>query len=131
MEDYQESVVDVPVDAEQESYTQDAEPSSSGETVVTEAVDAPKPDANVGEAIKREVERREAQLKKQYEEQISSIKQQNTYLERQARISGYASVEEYTKALDAYEHQQRIEQIKHTPFNPARCDSAGGRTHPH
>lgn len=43
-------------------------------------------------------------------ERAQQLEAQTKYLEKQARISGYASVEEYTKALDAYEQQQRIEQ---------------------
>lgn len=43
-------------------------------------------------------------------ERAQQLEAQTKYLEKQAKISGYASVEEYTKALDAYEQQQRIEQ---------------------
>jgi hypothetical protein len=106
----QETVVDAPVDAGQTQVNQDPMPAGTGETVVTPAVDAPKPDANVGEAIRKEVERREAQLKKQYEEKYSPISQHSAYLERRARQEGFQNVEEYLRAIDELEQRMQVEQ---------------------
>jgi hypothetical protein len=112
MEDFQDnSVVDASVDAGNEASELSQEPSSAGETVVTEAVDAPKPDANVGEAIRREVERREAQLKKQYEEQYTPYKQQSEQLKRAARLNGWGDdVDGYVARLDEIEQQEQYER---------------------
>lgn len=44
------------------------------------------------------------------QERAQQLEAQAKYLEKQARISGYTSVDEYVKALDAYEQQQQIEQ---------------------
>lgn len=109
MEDTQyETVVDAPVDAGQEIGI---DTPSAGETVVTEAVDAPKPDANVGEAIRKEVERREAQLKKQYEEQYTPYKQQSEQLKRAARLNGWGDdVNAYVARLDEIERQEQYER---------------------
>lgn len=43
-------------------------------------------------------------------ERAQQLEGQAKYLERQAKISGFTSVDEYMKALDAYEQQQTIEQ---------------------
>lgn len=43
-------------------------------------------------------------------ERAQQLEAQTKYLEKQARISGYASVDEYMQALDAYEQQQQIER---------------------
>jgi vacuolar-type H+-ATPase subunit I/STV1 len=44
------------------------------------------------------------------QERAQQLEAQNKYLERQARISGYATVDEYTAALDEYERNQEMEQ---------------------
>lgn len=110
MDEYQsqETVVDAPVDA---GHEESIETPSTEETVVTEAVDAPKPDANVGDAIRREVERREAQLKKQYEEQYTPYKQQSEQLKRAARLNGWGDdVNGYVSRLDELERQEQYER---------------------
>ena len=43
-------------------------------------------------------------------ERAQQLEGQTKYLERQARISGYDSVDEYMTALDQYEQNQQIEQ---------------------
>jgi hypothetical protein len=107
MEEIIESVVeDVSVDAEQVETEQNVE---SSETVETTAVDAPKTDNN-GEAIRREVERREAKLKQQYESQMEEIRKENAYLDKQAQIYGYRDRNEYKKALDAHLADQEVEK---------------------
>lgn len=113
MDEFQQSetVVDAPVDAGHESYSQDTqyEPPAAGEPVDNEAVDAPKPDANVGEAIRKEVERREAQLRKQYEEKYAPVTQHSTYLEKRARQEGFSDVASYLQAIDELEQRHQIE----------------------
>jgi hypothetical protein len=104
MEDVQETVVEeASVDVEQVE-TQETE-----ETVETVAIDTPKPDNN-GEAIRREVERRETKLKQQYESQMEEIRAENSYLDKQAQIYGYRDRNEYKQALDTHLAQQAMEQ---------------------
>jgi DNA repair ATPase RecN len=109
-----QTVVSAPVDAVQVDVTPTepaAEmPTNTGETVVESAVDAPKPD-NVGEAIKREVERREAQLRKQYEEQYAPYQQHSDQLKRAARLNGWGDdVDGYIARLDEVERQEQYER---------------------
>lgn len=105
MDEFQEETVveEASVDAVQDSTDSQESPVDNG------TADAPKPDANVGEAIKREVERREAQLRKQYDEKYAPYTQHSSYLEKQAKISGYGNVSDYMAALDAYEREQQIQ----------------------
>jgi hypothetical protein len=110
MEDYQEeTVVEASVDAEQDS-SESTETHESESSIDTSTADAPKADTNVGDAIKREVERREAQLRKQYEEKYAPVTKQNSYLEKAARLEGFSSIDDYLKALDQHEQRQQIEQ---------------------
>lgn len=116
MEDYQaqESVVEASVDAGNMEDTQDTSQASEShvegeEAVVERTVDASKPDNN-GEAIRREVERREAKMKQQYESQMEEIRKENAYLDKQAQIYGYRDRHEYKKAVDDHFKQQEIER---------------------
>lgn len=43
-------------------------------------------------------------------ERAQQLESQTKYLEKMARIEGYGSVDEYVKAIDAYEQNQRIQQ---------------------
>jgi hypothetical protein len=43
-------------------------------------------------------------------ERAQQLEAQTKYLEKQAKIYGYATVDEYTKAVDEYEQQQQIQQ---------------------
>lgn len=43
-------------------------------------------------------------------ERAQQLEAQSKYLEKQAKIYGYSTVEEYTKAVDDYEQQQEIDQ---------------------
>ena len=113
----QNTVVSAPVDAGQVVETQSPETTAPSHTesspspVENQAVDAPKGDSdNVGQAIKAEVARREAQLKKQYEEQIKAAETYQRNLDRAARYHGFENHDAYMKALDQAERQREIER---------------------
>lgn len=109
MEEYQESVVEASVDAEQ---YETSEVSTSETDVNTEVVAPTSEEPKFGEALKAELARREAQLEKKYKEQYGdydSIKSQNGYLEKRARQEGFDDVQAYLKAIDEYEQQQQIQ----------------------
>lgn len=118
MEEYQstESVVEASVDAGQgETSFESSEPSTSevqaSESGVNSEVAAPStPKNNFGDALQKELARREAKMKEQYEAQVSAAQRHQQYLERQARIAGFRDVSEYMEALDQYEQQQQMER---------------------
>lgn len=118
MEEIQ-TVVNEPVDAAQEVETVENQESTEtteipmpnqGETVESTEVDAPEPDKNVGEAIKKEVERRAAKVKEEYESQLEEIRKENEYLDKQAQIYGFRDRHEYKKAVDEHMRQKEIEK---------------------
>lgn len=120
-------VVHAPVDAElyneilqeQAAANAGADPTPSNtagagegeQSVGTGTVDASKPDPKVGDAIKREVERREAKLKEQYEQQYGSLQRYGDYLARRARQEGFGDdVEGYLRAIDTLEQRMQAEE---------------------
>jgi hypothetical protein len=109
MEDYQESVVEASVDAEQ---YESSEVRTSETDVNTEVVAPTTEEPKFGEALKAELARREAQLEKKYKEQYGdydSIKSQSKSLEKRARQEGFDDVQAYLKAIDEFEQQQQIQ----------------------
>lgn len=96
---------------EQETYTEAAEPAATQE--------APAPEGFTVKYNKEErfVAKDEAPTWIQkglnydkVQERAQQLEAQNKYLERQARISGYGTVDEYMVALDEYEKNQQIER---------------------
>lgn len=67
------------------------------------------------EEVKIPVSERQTYLQKGYNydkvtQQLEQTRQQAAYLERMARMSGYDNIEDFTRAIEAAEEQQRIQQ---------------------
>jgi hypothetical protein len=117
MEEVQETVVEASVDAEQETNGVIEESTTdTDQKVVEETVDSSESDKNVGEAIKKEVERREAQLKAKYEQENKTLAQQardNYIAEQNYQWNGkpIKTEAEYKEALKEQELRDKYSDL--------------------
>jgi hypothetical protein len=122
MEEVQQTVVDTSVDAGTAEVTTQ-ETQSESQTVETTAVDAQEThDPKVGEAIRKEVERREAKLKEKYENESKTAAQQarDAYIAEQGYTwngkpitteAEYRQAEKDQAAIDAYREQKLPDDV--------------------
>lgn len=77
------------------------------ETGVQEEVAAPvKDEKDFSTALKA----REAQLRKQLEKEYEPYKQQTSYLDKLAQMSGYTNTQEFLQAVEQAEQQRKIQE---------------------
>lgn len=109
------------------SYESVPEPASEPSSVATESIEpsgdgnAPTPADNGAQEPTGDVTKQQSFANRLREEREKAIAEERakweqetaaklSYLEKQARIYGYATVEEYTKAIDEHYERQEIEQ---------------------
>ncbi|UVI31211.1 hypothetical protein [Paenibacillus spongiae] len=92
--------------------TEGQEPSGDGNAPTPAAEDV-KPTGEIdqqqsfAQRLKEQTDKRLAEERTKWDQEVQG---KLSYLEKQAKISGFATVEEYTRALDAYEQQKWIDQ---------------------
>jgi hypothetical protein len=85
----------------------------TNETAVTTDTPDVASQGNEGKDFSTALKAREVQIRQQIEQEYSTKMQESqtklSYMEKQAKIYGYETVEEYTQALDDYERQQEVQ----------------------